>query len=204
MSGEPTLRLGDHEKDGWVKYLQEQLAFRLNDPNVINDGNFSQETLTAVKKFQSERQLLVDGVVGDQTWAALTSDAPHAPGTDHLTPHTHLDHGTHVVWTEHGGTDDGQYIADKDEIVWFASNVGDAPIKSGTYLPTVTLTVNGERHIDFIELNSFTGEDAQPGDLMTVTMTQVKSSYGSGTHTYEAQMPEELGNAIRHGEFTVP
>jgi hypothetical protein len=28
MAGQPTLRHGDHEKDGWVKYLQEQLNYR--------------------------------------------------------------------------------------------------------------------------------------------------------------------------------
>jgi hypothetical protein len=39
---------------------------------------------------------------------------------------------------------------------------------------------------------------------MSACMTGVKASYGSGTHAYEAQMPEELGNAIRRGDFTVP
>ena len=29
MAGEPTLRYGDHEADGWVKYLQEQLIIKL-------------------------------------------------------------------------------------------------------------------------------------------------------------------------------
>lgn len=35
------------------------------------DGDFGNDTLKAVKKFQSDHGLLVDGEVGDETWAAM-------------------------------------------------------------------------------------------------------------------------------------
>jgi peptidoglycan hydrolase-like protein with peptidoglycan-binding domain len=37
------------------------------------DGNFGALTETAVKAFQSQRQLKVDGIVGPITWQELTN-----------------------------------------------------------------------------------------------------------------------------------
>lgn len=37
------------------------------------DGNFGALTETAVKAFQSQRQLKVDGIVGPITWEQLTN-----------------------------------------------------------------------------------------------------------------------------------
>ena len=36
------------------------------------DGDFGKDTLAAVKAFQQDRGLKVDGIVGPKTWAALT------------------------------------------------------------------------------------------------------------------------------------
>ena len=35
------------------------------------DGDFGKDTLAAVKAFQQDRGLKVDGIVGPKTWAAL-------------------------------------------------------------------------------------------------------------------------------------
>ncbi|MEM9922167.1 MAG: peptidoglycan-binding protein [Cyanobacteria bacterium P01_D01_bin.50] len=61
----PTLRSGD--KGNYVKYLQTRLwhwgYFTSN-----RDGNFDSKTVKAVKRFQGDKGLFTDGVVGPQTW----------------------------------------------------------------------------------------------------------------------------------------
>lgn len=69
---QPTLRWGDTGEA--VKKLQEtllNLGYKL--PMYGADGDFGTETETAVKKFQAHNKLEEDGVVGPNTWAALTS-----------------------------------------------------------------------------------------------------------------------------------
>lgn len=63
----PTLRKGD--TGDAVKDLQRLLVTK-NIPISI-DGDFGGETATAVRRFQSARSLVADGVAGPQTWAAL-------------------------------------------------------------------------------------------------------------------------------------
>ena len=40
-------------------------------PKYGADGSFGNETLTAVKAFQKDHKLTVDGIVGPKTWAEL-------------------------------------------------------------------------------------------------------------------------------------
>lgn len=55
-----------------VKALQILLVgFGYNIGKYGADGKFGNDTLTAVKKFQSDNQLVVDGIVGKNTWSAL-------------------------------------------------------------------------------------------------------------------------------------
>lgn len=64
----PTLRLGDQGE--YVKLLQMQLKeLMFYDGNI--DGNFGNNTLLAVKAFQTNNKLTVDGIVGKDTWSAL-------------------------------------------------------------------------------------------------------------------------------------
>lgn len=64
-----TLEQGDRGPD--VRRLQERL-YRLNFYFGHFDGCFKQRTLTAVKTFQSDRGLIIDGRVGPRTWDALS------------------------------------------------------------------------------------------------------------------------------------
>jgi peptidoglycan hydrolase-like protein with peptidoglycan-binding domain len=51
----------------------KQLQLRLQDfgAHVLADGLFDSETEEAVKKFQRQHSLQIDGIVGDQTWRTL-------------------------------------------------------------------------------------------------------------------------------------
>lgn len=63
-----TIRLGDRSGGTW--YLQQMILSKLYPIGEI-DGAFGQNTLQAVRDFQSENGLTVDGIVGPATWRAL-------------------------------------------------------------------------------------------------------------------------------------
>ncbi|MDT4941856.1 MAG: metacaspase [Pseudonocardiales bacterium] len=201
MAGEPTLRKGDHEQDGWVTYAQQQLSARGED-FVTADGHFGAATEDAVKKFQTAHGLHADGVIGDATWVALTgADATaHEHGHEHR---GHADHGSHVVWSSQDGSDDGFYRPDADDIMWLANVVGDHPVKANEHMATMTIDATG--HIEFFYLGALDGTaEAKPGGTMVGSVTGVRAAYGHGTHAYTLEMPTELGAAKRRGSFTVP
>lgn len=60
-----------------VKTVQELLNRQGYSLDV--DGAFGKKTEDAVKDFQTKRGLKADGIVGDKTWAALTSAEPEKP-----------------------------------------------------------------------------------------------------------------------------
>lgn len=66
-----TLRKGDSGAD--VIYLQQRLTAKGYGVGAI-DGKFGNKTLEAVKAFQAENNLTVDGVVGINTWNALENN----------------------------------------------------------------------------------------------------------------------------------
>lgn len=63
-----TLRSGSRGED--VTYLQQRLTAKGYGVGAI-DGIFGQKTLEAVKAYQAEHGLTVDGIVGAKTWAYL-------------------------------------------------------------------------------------------------------------------------------------
>ena len=63
-----TVRSGSRGAD--VTYLQQCLAALGYKPGAA-DGIFGSRTLAAVRAFQKNRRLTVDGIVGPKTWAAL-------------------------------------------------------------------------------------------------------------------------------------
>lgn len=66
--GRKTIRFGDYGVH--VIYLQQRLTAKGYGVGAI-DGKFGAKTLEAVKAFQAENNLTVDGVVGINTWNAL-------------------------------------------------------------------------------------------------------------------------------------
>lgn len=66
----PTLKKGSKGED--VKKLQKRLMeLGYSLPKYGADGDFGNETLEAVKAFQKDHGLTVDGVVGEKTWKAM-------------------------------------------------------------------------------------------------------------------------------------
>lgn len=69
----PTLRIGANGDA--VKVLQKLLVATGYDCGSAGiDGDFGNGTLSAVKKFQKDKNLAMDGVVGEKTWEALGAD----------------------------------------------------------------------------------------------------------------------------------
>lgn len=70
MSTRSVVRRGSRGPD--VVHLQQQLNARLNpSPRLTPDGIFGGLTDTAVRRFQTDCWLIVDGIVGQATWAAV-------------------------------------------------------------------------------------------------------------------------------------
>lgn len=67
-AGRPTIKRGSRGTD--VTYLQQRLTAKGYGVGKI-DGDFGQKTLEAVKAFQAEHGLVIDGIVGAKTWTAL-------------------------------------------------------------------------------------------------------------------------------------
>ncbi len=63
-----TIKSGSRGTD--VTYLQQRLTAKGYGVGAV-DGIFGVKTLEAVKAFQAENDLTVDGIVGSKTWAAL-------------------------------------------------------------------------------------------------------------------------------------
>ncbi len=99
-SKQPTLRVGDKSPDGWVEYMQYLLKKAMDRPGLKVDGAFGPATQKAVVEFQMTRGLMADGIVGNQTWAALREGAPEAPSTDGRKAHSFEDKGPSARWTK--------------------------------------------------------------------------------------------------------
>jgi hypothetical protein len=195
MADEPTLRYGDRESDGWVKYLQQLLI-------VDETGVFDDATLAAVRDVQTARNLVPDGVVGDQTWASVRNDPAHPPATDGLAPHTHLEKGSRAEW--YSDTPEHFYDAGEDSAGAFAVNVGALPIASGASVQAVITKPDGQKVTrDDAQLKAQDREPAEPGDLLFCGLDNLKAELGSGTHHVDLTLPADLGGQSTSFSFTI-
>jgi peptidoglycan hydrolase-like protein with peptidoglycan-binding domain len=67
----PILRKGQHAGEPPVERLQLMLNFVKGVDDLDVDGIFGPKTEAAVRAFQQNGNLSVDGIVGKQTWTAL-------------------------------------------------------------------------------------------------------------------------------------
>jgi zinc D-Ala-D-Ala carboxypeptidase len=67
----PILRKGQYSGEPPVERLQFMLNFVKGADDLDVDGIFGPKTEAAVRDFQQNANLAVDGIVGTQTWTAL-------------------------------------------------------------------------------------------------------------------------------------
>jgi peptidoglycan hydrolase-like protein with peptidoglycan-binding domain len=67
----PVLRRGQRDGEPPVERLQSMLNFVTGVNTLAVDGIFGPKTEAAVRAFQSDENLTVDGIVGRYTWTAL-------------------------------------------------------------------------------------------------------------------------------------
>jgi Putative peptidoglycan binding domain len=188
---EPTLRLGDgvnNGLDGWVEYLQSMLGQRGHPVDI--DGVFGQGTLQAVRAFQTSARdtaggkLLVDGVVGHQTWAALQEEAPRPPSTDGLPPLSHVEEGPEARWWHEGNP---FYFSPDDQLIVTAVNTGNVPLGPDDFTATgIDNATQGQFELTIVDV-------AAPGQDLFFLATGLRDQLGPGSHSVTAFMPQELG-----------
>jgi peptidoglycan hydrolase-like protein with peptidoglycan-binding domain len=193
----PTLREGDKNADGWVEYLQELLNSHV-DFGVAVDGDFGPATLKALRAFQKKAGIQVDGVCGNQTWAALRGLSP-PPSTDGREPHTFVDHGAKARWlTEDSNV--AYYSEVADELELLLVSVGDQPNLEGQKV-NVLVTVPGRERKGKMYPISLLYEDQSPGGTYRVAIPDFLKTYPSNgakvtEYLIEAYFDKALGGDL--------
>jgi Putative peptidoglycan binding domain len=194
-SKQPTLRKGDKSNDKWVEYLQQLLGLEI-------DGKFGPATEKAVRKFQTDNKLQVDGVVGNQTWAALRGNTPEQPSTDGRKPHTFEEKGAEARWfTEDKNIAD--YDKANDELRIVAVSVGTEKIDQfKADIRVIPPTISSK--LLSIEIGpSYKQLPGGVGLLHAVRIPKFRKTFGPGKHTIEAFLPQDLGGDNWKGEIDI-
>jgi peptidoglycan hydrolase-like protein with peptidoglycan-binding domain len=197
---EPTLRRGDGNADGWVEYLQQMLNNR-NVGALGVDGYFGEDTYEAVRSFQADNGLAVDGIVGDQTWAALQDEDARLPATDGRPPHSFEEQGPEARWLT--GAPIAAYLPDSDIVFLDAVNTGNVSIPAGDFQAVVRITTEDHHEVTGHMPVLASGEAVAPGELLHFGFAQVHTLVGPGTHRIDAYLPAELGGDETHRTFSV-
>jgi peptidoglycan hydrolase-like protein with peptidoglycan-binding domain len=202
QSKQPTLRKGDKSQDGWVEYLQFRLNIRLGT-TLPRDGKFDTKVRNAVIKLQKKDKLMVDGIVGNQTWAALRFDKPEPPSTDGRKPHTFVERGVEARWSSET-KNTNRYFSETDVFQLAVDSVGDTEIKKA--IATIRVTAPGTKS----KVKTFPLGPAQKGrgqartgtvnSLHIVTVKDFRKEFPSADpmakvtdYLVEAYLPKELG-----------
>jgi hypothetical protein len=188
-TAEPTLRHGDKSVDGWVEYLQQMLNERGYGVLAV-DGDFGNGTYQAVYRYQSDKGLMADGVVGNQTWASLRNEAPRDPSTDGRDPHTFVEQGPEARWHDADGAMHYEEAADLFFIN--AVSTGDEPLMGGQFQATARFTTANGEMIHYLEIVAPNGV-INPGEYFYFALSGARALIGEGIVNVEAYLPSELG-----------
>lgn len=131
---EATLRRGSSGPE--VRRLQDLLVAAGFDPGG-SDGVFGARTEAAVRSFQGAKGLVVDGVVGPRTWAALQAGVVPVPDTNGSGRSRSIHIGLNFVDPAHYGGWDGELAACE-----FDAHDMDAIAKSRGFDSQVLLTAD--------------------------------------------------------------
>ena len=193
---EPTLRKGDSSSDGWVEYLQELLTMWLDASGyatLTRDGVFGEDTNDAVLWFQGAKGLLVDGVVGNQTWAVLRSEDPQPIGTDGRPAGSFVDVGAAAHWI----LDDNstRYDAANDLLFLVAMNTGTEVINGSNFMASGTITTaDGHNKEIVVYLTGESGiSEAPSGERFYLVIPNASAEYGTGEIRIDLTMSNGLG-----------
>lgn len=197
-AGQPTLRKGDEDPDGWVEYLQGLLRNH-NAPSLQVTGVFDQATHDAVIQFQSmprEPMALVDGVVGNETWSLLRKNPERAAvGTDGRDPHSHSEQGAEARWMVES-SETAVYVEGSDTLELIAATVGTESIEG----MKVQIKLNGAATTaEFGPQRTH-----RPVGIGHMVVLKEVSKIASGEVAVEAIMPGPLGGDRWNGTITVP
>ena len=192
-SSQPTLRKGDQSEDGWVEYLQGMLFFQFKKQRSFDiNGKFDQATHQGVLDFQAREKLMVDGIVGNQTWAALRNAKPQPPGTDGKEPGSHVETGAEARWATEKN-DFTKYDAGKDDLSLSIVSIGTESIEGKMAVVRVT-PATGKASVQKLPIGpalfSAPGDDASSH---RVHLARFRATFGTGTHKIDAYLPKELG-----------
>lgn len=178
MSDYPTLRVGEAAPEGWLEYLHALLGQTTGHWH----DTYDQHMADWVKQWQHDHGLKDDGVVGDQTWAALRGEAlPQAP---HANPSFH-EHKLEMRFTQ-----EISYLEGDDELWVRAMSVGSHHPAEGE----VTLTVEVKRPDGTSNHVSATNEAYGGGvDLHTFHVSKPVGDGPGGVYHALMWFPQEWG-----------
>jgi peptidoglycan hydrolase-like protein with peptidoglycan-binding domain len=170
MAGEPTIRFGS--KGPFVADAQLKLLAKGFDPGPV-DGDFGPRTRQAVVAFQAANGLLADGVVGNETWAALDDEAPVPPGV-------------------RGGGGGGGAAAPRQKVVFVgdpvfdgttltytAQNVSGTPIAEESMVDVADVAFAGSTESSRVEFGTPPGGPIQPGETYAMDLSLEQFAAGS-------------------------
>jgi peptidoglycan hydrolase-like protein with peptidoglycan-binding domain len=199
---EPTLRHGDEGIDGWVEYLQGLLIIE-GYSTVTKHGSFDDATLEAVQQYQLHNGLVTDGVVGNQTWAALRHGDAQMAGTDGREAGTYVEDTREARWVWDEET--VHFDSAADELQFVAVNVGSAELDAGA-LANATCRITppeGEPFVMELVPRNESGSSTEVGKRFFYVASNV-NSIPPGHYTAEAWLPDELSGDRSESHFDVP